>query len=352
LNLIQLTQQSWNQHWLKLKQERWLAEGCAAQKKGTGRDAGVKSGDWLSLSFVPLQSVAEKIDPIASPNRTGGSALPDFFNPVLGEVPMPDPESGVLWAEQQRLSDRQAELSRERERIDQNIQSAQRGMQETLAHLEEITTQLREEFGLESDRQSEARSARLTFQDTSVVVNLSDNAFMGYDRQTEANDRSTEETVCDFLVDVQEGDTEAAQRLAEQIQSERPNRSEFVVIDELQSPRLRLPRHERNGTFQGMGVSRVSSLGEIQQYILGFVDRSSIFLDMPSTDSIDAAAIVAMLNNRGAFPVILETSLDRPIACANCRNYCGQSYGHDRLVCAMHPYGVEGESCEDWEGKG
>jgi hypothetical protein len=37
-----------------------------------------------------------------------------------------------------------------------------------------------------------------------------------------------------------------------------------------------------------------------------------------------------------------------PKACNSCRNYHGKTYASDRLVCAIHPYGVEG-SCEDWQ---
>ncbi|NEP19698.1 MAG: hypothetical protein F6J97_22880 [Leptolyngbya sp. SIO4C1] len=37
--------------------------------------------------------------------------------------------------------------------------------------------------------------------------------------------------------------------------------------------------------------------------------------------------------------------------CVGCRNYHGQSYGRDTLICAMHPYGPDPdlERCPDWE---
>ncbi len=41
--------------------------------------------------------------------------------------------------------------------------------------------------------------------------------------------------------------------------------------------------------------------------------------------------------------------ITRPKPCQNCRNYHGQTYGGNFLVCGMHPYGVEGEECGDWE---
>lgn len=41
----------------------------------------------------------------------------------------------------------------------------------------------------------------------------------------------------------------------------------------------------------------------------------------------------------------------QPIACQGCRHYHGRIYGGNMLVCGMHPYGVEGDRCGDWESK-
>ncbi|ERN43122.1 hypothetical protein KR51_00000110 [Rubidibacter lacunae KORDI 51-2] len=38
-------------------------------------------------------------------------------------------------------------------------------------------------------------------------------------------------------------------------------------------------------------------------------------------------------------------------ACVGCRHYHGYVYGENFLVCAMHPYGSEDDTCPDWEGK-
>ncbi|MEM9772471.1 MAG: hypothetical protein AAF889_12900 [Cyanobacteria bacterium P01_D01_bin.73] len=35
-------------------------------------------------------------------------------------------------------------------------------------------------------------------------------------------------------------------------------------------------------------------------------------------------------------------------ACKNCQNFHGRSYDGNLLICAMHPYGVEGDRCFDW----
>lgn len=40
-----------------------------------------------------------------------------------------------------------------------------------------------------------------------------------------------------------------------------------------------------------------------------------------------------------------------PIACRGCRHYHGRSYHGNFLVCGIHPYGVETETCSDWESK-
>lgn len=44
----------------------------------------------------------------------------------------------------------------------------------------------------------------------------------------------------------------------------------------------------------------------------------------------------------------IEAALKHPV-CVGCRHYHGMAYGGQELVCGMHPYGWEGESCPDWE---
>ena len=45
----------------------------------------------------------------------------------------------------------------------------------------------------------------------------------------------------------------------------------------------------------------------------------------------------------------VEPTLEKHPACRGCIHYHGQVYGGNLLVCGMHPYGVEDESCPDWE---
>ncbi len=49
------------------------------------------------------------------------------------------------------------------------------------------------------------------------------------------------------------------------------------------------------------------------------------------------------------FPYQVEASSHKNPACMGCRNYHGQVYSGNLLVCGMHPFGWEGEGCPDWE---
>jgi hypothetical protein len=42
-------------------------------------------------------------------------------------------------------------------------------------------------------------------------------------------------------------------------------------------------------------------------------------------------------------------SINQHPACVGCRHYHGQIYGETLLVCGMHPYGWDGETCPDHE---
>jgi hypothetical protein len=46
-----------------------------------------------------------------------------------------------------------------------------------------------------------------------------------------------------------------------------------------------------------------------------------------------------------------STELAIPPACRGCCHYHGRTYGGTRLVCGMHPYGVEEEYCPDWQAE-
>ncbi|NJK38999.1 MAG: hypothetical protein HC835_18725 [Oscillatoriales cyanobacterium RM2_1_1] len=57
------------------------------------------------------------------------------------------------------------------------------------------------------------------------------------------------------------------------------------------------------------------------------------------------------LTNEGFEPFVsyVHPSRTQNPACQGCSNYHGQVYGGNLLVCAIHPTGVEAETCPDWE---
>ena len=59
--------------------------------------------------------------------------------------------------------------------------------------------------------------------------------------------------------------------------------------------------------------------------------------------------------NEAADPFVPITfvppTADRNPACMGCQNYHGYLYGQNILVCGIHPYGCEDETCPDWESK-
>ncbi|MFN5515060.1 MAG: hypothetical protein ACK5CA_10010 [Cyanobacteriota bacterium] len=53
----------------------------------------------------------------------------------------------------------------------------------------------------------------------------------------------------------------------------------------------------------------------------------------------------------GLVPYRPATARHQPL-CQGCQHYHGFVYEGNLLVCAMHPSGVEGSSCPDWESAG
>ncbi len=41
--------------------------------------------------------------------------------------------------------------------------------------------------------------------------------------------------------------------------------------------------------------------------------------------------------------------LNHHASCVGCRHYHGQIYGDQMLVCGMHPYGWDADTCPDWQ---
>ncbi|MEM9925362.1 MAG: hypothetical protein AAF915_16685 [Cyanobacteria bacterium P01_D01_bin.50] len=53
----------------------------------------------------------------------------------------------------------------------------------------------------------------------------------------------------------------------------------------------------------------------------------------------------------GHLPYPVEPTAEQNSACIGCRNYHGQVYNGNLLVCGIYPHGYDDESCPDWEGE-
>lgn len=51
------------------------------------------------------------------------------------------------------------------------------------------------------------------------------------------------------------------------------------------------------------------------------------------------------------YRILSGASADRPTPCQGCINYYGKTDGGNKLICAIHPSGVEGDTCPDFEQK-
>jgi hypothetical protein len=68
----------------------------------------------------------------------------------------------------------------------------------------------------------------------------------------------------------------------------------------------------------------------------------------PVTDWLTEVDSILTHTSRPFVQVVAPALQDHPV-CVGCSHYHGETYGDQLLVCAMHPYGAEGQSCEDWQ---
>ena len=91
----------------------------------------------------------------------------------------------------------------------------------------------------------------------------------------------------------------------------------------------------------------------------GFSRQLLIGAQLPGLSSSDFWKIRAAIERAGGIIETVRVSyqirrqvdsqIQRPKACANCRYYYGKSHGNVQLICAMHPYGPGEDNCKDWE---
>jgi hypothetical protein len=68
----------------------------------------------------------------------------------------------------------------------------------------------------------------------------------------------------------------------------------------------------------------------------------------PVIDWLDEVEGIISDTSRPFIQTVTPALQDHSV-CVGCCNYHGEAYGGNVLVCAMHPYGAEVESCPDWE---
>jgi hypothetical protein len=126
-----------------------------------------------------------------------------------------------------------------------------------------------------------------------------------------------------------------------------------------------MPLHQRVSTTQSVESSRASdrqihvAIDELQFLRIRVVSEGQGIHTAIVRQRMLSEQYIEMLRDdeRSSFSQWLDFIDDNdlntiPTACKGCRNYYGKAHGNDRLVCAMHPSGVEGESCEDLEEMG
>jgi len=86
---------------------------------------------------------------------------------------------------------------------------------------------------------------------------------------------------------------------------------------------------------------------QLQQVSLGVEESLNAFFD-PILEAY-LGFEVTLENTIQPIAHTVDPLLNNHAACVGCRNYHGQAYGGNLLVCGMHPYGWEDEKCPDWE---
>lgn len=79
------------------------------------------------------------------------------------------------------------------------------------------------------------------------------------------------------------------------------------------------------------------------------IDLFQVFLDEELSDfdddgNLDLEQLYSLFEDSKPIP-----NAQKHPACVGCRHYHGQTYNGNLLVCAMYPYGWQGEKCPDWE---
>lgn len=91
--------------------------------------------------------------------------------------------------------------------------------------------------------------------------------------------------------------------------------------------------------------SLITEVDRCVEDIKDFVAETNTELDLNLWSELDD-----LLSDSEIVDVISQTATEaKNPACIGCRHYHGYSYNGEMLVCAMHPHGVDGNHCQDWQ---
>jgi hypothetical protein len=86
---------------------------------------------------------------------------------------------------------------------------------------------------------------------------------------------------------------------------------------------------------------------DLEDVIVEFETTVDAYLE-PVFDWLDEMDDMIANTSRPLVNTVSPALQEHP-TCVGCSHYHGENYGGNLLVCAMHPYGVEEQSCSDWE---
>lgn len=89
--------------------------------------------------------------------------------------------------------------------------------------------------------------------------------------------------------------------------------------------------------------------------ITGVAEGIATEIDQVITEAIEPIVELCLgletLVGEATQPIVqtVQPMLEEHSACVGCRHYYGEVHGGNLLVCAMHPYGWDSETCPDWQ---
>lgn len=103
--------------------------------------------------------------------------------------------------------------------------------------------------------------------------------------------------------------------------------------------------------LEEFGTTVETAVSDIQKIIVFELDENvpewREWLDLENDIFPDIEDLGHHTEFYDVYPVF--PSVDNNPACIGCRNYHGQVYNGNLLVCGMHPSGWEDDKCPDWE---